>query len=286
MPFSSTISRLAISENDVAEQPGPLRADPACVSIAGGHDLEAPAREDADLAAAPERFQQSNSRPSPRLLAAVAATDCLLGISRSIARQLAPDGQLAEPRSRAQRRAGARRWDPLTLAWRDKHSSALAWALTSARSRGCRTNQGRCTNDTTRFSADLVRAAQAAEAGPPRPKCFTADSLPCRDRTRVVPPSWFVRQPLAKAIARRAPAGERKRSPGRWPRDARHWASGEVGGRHRWRPRSRGSAHYRLGARLADPVFVALGKPRSVKRRPCAASFPAFRAKEGPTRVR
>jgi hypothetical protein len=41
---------------------------------------------------------------------------------------------------------------------------------------GCRTNKTRCTHRTTAGLADLVRTAQAARAGPHRPKWFTPES--------------------------------------------------------------------------------------------------------------
>jgi hypothetical protein len=47
---------------------------------------------------------------------------------------------------------------------------------TSAFPGGCRTNQTRCTNRTMAVLADLVRTAQVARAGPPRPKWFTPES--------------------------------------------------------------------------------------------------------------
>jgi hypothetical protein len=61
--------------------------------------------------------------------------------------------------------------------------------------RGCRTNQTGCTNLTTADFADLVRAAQAGRAGPPRRKWFTPESAPCRRRTKSRDTRWFVRQP-------------------------------------------------------------------------------------------
>jgi hypothetical protein len=61
--------------------------------------------------------------------------------------------------------------------------------------RGCRTNQTACTNLTMAVFADLVRAAQAAQAGPSRRKWFTPESSPCRRRTKSRARRWFVRRP-------------------------------------------------------------------------------------------
>ena len=61
--------------------------------------------------------------------------------------------------------------------------------------RGCRTNQTGCTNLTTADFADVVRAAQAARAGPPQRKWFTPESSPCGRRTKSRDTRWFVRQP-------------------------------------------------------------------------------------------
>ena len=64
--------------------------------------------------------------------------------------------------------------------------------------RGCRTNQTGCTNLTTADFADLVRAAQAGRAGPPRRKRFTPESSPCRRCTKSRDTRWFTRQPRDK----------------------------------------------------------------------------------------
>ena len=69
-----------------------------------------------------------------------------------------------------------------------------------AASRGCRINQTPCTNLTTAIFADLVRGAQPAEAGSPRPKCCAPKSRPCGKRTRSRRRRWFVRQPRDIAI--------------------------------------------------------------------------------------
>ena len=58
----------------------------------------------------------------------------------------------------------------------------------------CRTNQTACTNLTTAVFGDLVRAPQAARAGPPRLKRLTPESSPCRNRTKSRDSGWFVRQ--------------------------------------------------------------------------------------------
>jgi hypothetical protein len=74
--------------------------------------------------------------------------------------------------------------------------------LTIGMSRGCRTNQTGCTNLTTADFADVVRAAQAGRAGPPRRKRFTPESSPCRRCTKSRDTRWFTRQPLAEAVVR------------------------------------------------------------------------------------
>jgi hypothetical protein len=81
-------------------------------------------------------------------------------------------------------------------------------------SRGCRTNQTGCTNLTTADFADVLRAAQAARAGPPQRKWFTPESSPCGRRTKSRDTRWFVRQPLAKGIAGLDAAEREKQS---WP---------------------------------------------------------------------
>src|ERR1019366_8163218 len=72
---------------------------------------------------------------------------------------------------------------------------------TAALAGGGRTNQTACTNLTTPVFADLVRAAQAARAGPSRPKWFTPKPSPCGKPTKSRPRRWFVRQPPTQGRA-------------------------------------------------------------------------------------
>jgi hypothetical protein len=59
----------------------------------------------------------------------------------------------------------------------DGEGAASGARLPAAASRrGCRANQTPCPNLTRAVFADLVRAAQAARHGPPRPKWFTPES--------------------------------------------------------------------------------------------------------------
>ena len=74
--------------------------------------------------------------------------------------------------------------------------------MSTACRRGCRTNQTGCTNLTTADFADLVRAAQAGRAGPPRRKRFTPESSPCRRCKKSRDTRWFTRQPRDEGVVR------------------------------------------------------------------------------------
>ena len=87
---------------------------------------------------------------------------------------------------------------------RSRRSDRRPESQTPALPRGCRTNQTACTNLTMAVFADLVRAAQAARAGPSRTKWFNPKPSPCGKPTKSRPRRWFVRQPPANAATRRA----------------------------------------------------------------------------------
>jgi hypothetical protein len=92
------------------------------------------------------------------------------------------------------------------------------------------------------FFADLVRAAQAAQAGPSRPKWLTPKPSPCSKRTKSRARRWFVRQPP------RNPGGER---------NAESWSSRGWVSPARGEERDPRAGDWSSGARLSlDEVSV------------------------------
>jgi hypothetical protein len=77
---------------------------------------------------------------------------------------------------------------------------------------GRRTNQTACMNCTTALFAGLVRAAQAARAGPPQPKRFSQESRRCCNRTRSREPRWLGRRPPCNGAENRHRPTHRERS--------------------------------------------------------------------------